>query len=198
MTAETTMMSNQTEFIRFAVAIVMSTSKTPRIVRMRLISAQYSVEIGVSSCPSLVGIVIVATGEVVVNVVVAGVVVGNVVVVGDVVVVVVVVVVGVVVVGDVVVVVATVVVGVVVVTIVVVVVGVVVIGVVGTIVGRVELVVGMAAQFAETMTLFAGMVKVVVALLELARIAPPAVTVQPLKTYPERVPAFMVTVTPAV
>ena len=77
-------------------------------------------------------------------------------------------------------------------------VGVVVMGLVGTTVGLVMDAGGSCVQLAVTVTSSSGMMKVVVALLELVRVMFPAITVQPVKTCLSLVPAFMVTVTPAV
>ncbi|MCL2150334.1 MAG: hypothetical protein FWH51_05385 [Dehalococcoidia bacterium] len=64
-------------------------------------------------------------------------------------------------------------------------------GVVGTTVGPVVA----GSQLAVTVTSFAGMKKLAVALL--GRLTPPAFTVQPTKINPGRMPALTVTATPA-
>ena len=56
--------------------------------------------------------------------------------------------------------------------------------------------VGTAVQLAVTVTLFAGIVNVVVALLALVNVTPPLLTVHPENVKPFRLPAWMVTVSP--
>jgi hypothetical protein len=53
-----------------------------------------------------------------------------------------------------------------------------------------------ARQFAVRLTLFEGIVKLVVGWLAFARVTPPELTVQPVKVKPGLVPARMVTVEP--
>ena len=52
----------------------------------------------------------------------------------------------------------------------------------------------MVSKFAVTVTAWAGMAKVVVVLLALARVTPPAFTVQPVNLWPLGTVAVMVTV----